>query len=213
MHLDHFTPAPIISPAQSFETLREVTATVGKRLRVPSTSRQVMRAATLHCQKGGHVRTGAECLDCQRIVSIKPSPGRTQVTVRCLWTEMDMVEAVMTRSSTLVTVRDSVCRGRADQLAAEHRIHHLVVVGDSGGVVGTVCRCRLAEPGSPAGQYAVADFMHQDIWTITAATSLGEAAEAMDRLGVDILMVADGSELLGIVTKRDLGLVDESHLQ
>lgn len=211
MRLDRFTPAPIISPAQSFETLREVTATVGKPLRVPSSSRQVMRAAILHCQNGGHERTGAECLDCQRIVSIKPSPGRTQVTVRCLWTEADVVESVMTRSSTLVTIKDSVCRGRADSLAAEHHIHHLVVVGDSGGVVGTICRCRLAEPGSPAGQYAVADFMDREVWTISRATSLGEAAEVMERLGVDILMVADGTELLGIVTKRDLGLVDEGH--
>jgi CBS domain-containing protein len=126
-------------------------------------------------------------------------------------TSADVVASVMTRAFALVTVKETDRRGRADQVAARARIHHLLVVDEAGGVVGTICRCRLADPGSPAGQFPIADFMNREVWTIAPSSSLGDAADAMDRLGVGILMVAEGTELLGVITKRDLGLVEEGH--
>jgi hypothetical protein len=210
MRLQRSTPALIVRPPRPYEALREVTAIVGKSLPVPATNAQIMRAARLCCQRGGRERTGEECLACDRIVSIRPSPGRSQVTVRCLWTENDAVASVMTLASAVVTVNASERRGRADERAARNGVHHLVVVDDDGAVVGAICRCRLAEPGSAAAQWPVADFMDPP-WTISTATSLAEAADAMERLGTALLVVADGAELAGILTARDLGLVEEGH--
>lgn len=207
MRLSRSIPVPIVSPAPSFEAIREVTAVVGRHLRVPTTAPQVMRAATLRCQKGGPTRTGSECLDCERLVSIKPSPGRSSVTIRCLWTEVDAVDAVMTRAHAVVTVTAAESRGRADEIAARAHVHHLIVLDGRGQVIGTICRCKLAEPGSPAGQYRVAEFL-EDAWTIPSDTTLAEAADAMERLDVGILLVADDDELLGLVTPRDLGLLE-----
>jgi CBS domain-containing protein len=211
MFLREATPAPLLKPSRRFEALREVVATVGKTLPVPSPASEAMRAARLRCQRGGPERTGSECLACQRIVSIRPSPGRSYVTVRCLWTDDDPVAAVMTRPDGIVTVRPSTARGIADQIASRAGVHHLLVIDERNEVIGTICRCRLADSGSPAGLPPVAQFMNHIVWTIPRATSLGEAADAMEGLGVGALIVAEGDQLLGMVTLHDLGLVDEGH--
>ncbi len=210
MRLSHWTPAPVISPPKGFETLREVTARVGERPRVPRTARELMHAASLRCQKGGHERKGTECLECERIVSIRPSPGRSYVMVRCLWTELDVVEAVMTRAFATVTVEASATLGHADEIAGRESVHHLLVV-ERGDVVGVVCRCDLAKPGSQAGQLPVAGAIERELWTVPVSTSLAEAADVMERLDVGVLMVADEANLLGIVTMRDLGLTLRGH--
>jgi CBS domain-containing protein len=211
MHLREATPAPIVKPSRRFEALREVTATVGKTLPVPSPEVEIMRAARLRCQGGGPERTGAECLACHRIVSIRPSPGRSYVTIRCLWTDDDPVASVMTRPAAIVRVQPSTARGLADQIATRAGVHHLLVVDEREVVVGSICRCRLADAGSPAGLWPVARFMNEIVWTIPLGTSLGEAADAMEGLGVGVLVVADGDQLLGMVTLRELGLVEEGH--
>ncbi len=209
MRLARATPAPLPAAPRGFETLREVTALVDPRRRTP-TARQLMRASHLHCQKGGHERTGAECLDCERIVSIKPSPGRSYVTVRCLWTEDDRVESVMTHASAAVTVKASDTLGHADQVAAGAGVHHLLVV-EHDAVVGIVCRCDLADAGSLAGLLPLAAHVEHELFTVPPQTSLAAAAEVMQRLEVGILMVTEGADLLGIITMRDLGLTPQGH--
>lgn len=211
MRLHEWTPAPIISPATPFETLREVTATVAPTMTVPSTDTQLMRAARLRCQQGGRERTGSDCLACARIVSIKPSPGRSLLTVRCLWTDNDLVTAVMTRAPAVVTVKATDGLGQAEQAATRGRVHHLLVLDDDV-VVGTSCRCHLAEPGSHAARLRVAGFMQHSVWTVSTATSLGEAADAIARLGTGILVVADSAEIHGTVTLANLGLAEAGHV-
>jgi CBS domain-containing protein len=196
MHVLGGTPAPIATPPRSFETLREVVATVGTSLPVPATHVDLMRAARLHCQRGGSERTGSECLACSRIVLIKPSPGRSSVTVRCLWTDDDPIASVMTRPQAIVSVPPTLDAARAVELAKEQRAHHLLVV-DGDRAVATVRCARLAEVGT-VGAAA------EPIWTIPLATSLGEASDAMARLGVEVLVVTEDTLVLGLLTVQDL---------
>ncbi len=209
MRLTRWTPAPLLGQVQSFETLREVTAEVDRPLPVESTARQVMRASHLHCQKGGHELTGGQCMDCARIVSIRPSPGKSYVTVRCLWTEADVVDDVMTLAPAVVTVRSTDTVGHAHQVATRAHVHHLLVADDEQ-VVGVVCPCALAPAGTPAGEQRVAEVMDPEVFTVPRRTSLASVAEAMERLEVGIVMIAEDDKLIGIVTLRDLGLAEPS---
>lgn len=210
MRLSRSRPAPIMEPSKRFEALRETTAVVGARLRVPPSSRALMSAARLCCQVGGRTLGGDECLQCDRLVSLKPSPGRSFVTIRCLWTEHDVVEDVMTHAHAIVAIRASATLGVADEHAAREQQHHLLVV-EHDDVVGTVCRCRLAEPGSRAGQRPVTDAIDERLWTVPPGTHLGAAAEAMDLVGSSVLLVAAGDRLLGMITRRELGVTEQGH--
>jgi CBS domain-containing protein len=211
MRLRHATQAPTVPSPPHFETLREVTAQVTEPVEAEAGGRQLMLASHLHCQRGGATRTGEECLDCARIVSVLPSQDHRHVTVRCLWTESDRVEQVMTRPAAFVTVGAKETIGRADLIASRERVHHLLVV-EHGEVIGLACRCDLADPGSAAGiSSLVGAHMKPTLWTIPPRTTLSQAAELMKRLEVALLGVAVGNELVGLVTRRDLGLTERGH--
>ena len=96
---------------------------------------------------------GNACLTCGRLVSVVPSATHDRMTVRCLWTESDVVEDVMTPPDVLVMVSGRLSIGAADEVAEREDIHHLLV-GDHDWIEGAICRCDLAAAGSLAGNYA-----------------------------------------------------------
>ena len=211
MRLRNPTPAPPLPAPPPFESLREVTAEVTGPVPTSASGRQLMHASELHCQRGGAPHTGVECLACERIVSILPSQTRRTIRVRCLWTEADRVDALMTVPTAFVTVAPSESIGRADLIAARERVHHLLVV-ERDEVLGIACRCDLGDPGSAAGiAGTVGSRMKPTLWTVPRDTTIGQAAELMDRLGVSLLGIADGAELVGLVTQHDLGLAEPGH--
>lgn len=187
-----------------------MTAEVTAPMPAKASGRELMRASRLYCQRGGPPVSGDECLSCSRIVSVLPSQGRRSLTVRCLWTETDRVESVMTRPDAFVTVGAKESVGRADLIAAREHVHHVLVL-DHGAVIGVACRCDLAEPGSPAAVSTVAAHMKPTLWTVPPETTLGQAARLMGHLEESFLGVAVGDQLVGVVTLHDLGLSDQGH--
>jgi CBS domain-containing protein len=210
MRLRHSTPTAAV-PAPSFETLRQVVAVVERRNPRPSSTRQIFLSSRLRCHKGGRVHGGDECLQCGRLVSVTPSSGHNEVTVRCLWTESDVVDDVMTPAAVLVHVPSTLTLGTADLIAARENIHHLLV-GDDDWIEGAVCRCVLAAPGSLAGNGArVVDRMVREITTVPPGTTLGQAMRALEATPLGLIAVTLDGALLGVVTRRDLGLGDAGH--
>jgi len=196
---------------QSFETLRQVVAVVERPPPRPSTTRQIFLSTRLRCQKGGRVHGGDECFECGRLVSLVPSPGHDRVTVRCLWTESDTVDDVMTPLSVLVRVPPGASIGAADAVAAHENIHHLLV-GAEEWIDGVICRCDLAVPGSVAGNAAtVGDRMTHNVTTVPPGTKLGAAAQALEATPIGLIAVTRDGNLIGVVTRRDLGLDLHGH--
>jgi len=199
------------APSASFETLRQVVATVEHPRRRRKTMRQVFLASHLPCHKGGPEHGADACLECGRLVSVMPSPGAEHVTVRCLWTESDVVDDVMTPTRVLWTVPPTATLGDADRVAAREKIHHLLVQTDDW-IEGVTCRCALAAIGSPAGnRLCVADRMIADITTVPSGTPLGQAWRAIEATPVGLIAITRDGEMLGVVTRRDLGLDEGAH--
>jgi CBS domain-containing protein len=210
MRLRHWTPTSATA-APSFETLRQVIAVVDRPSTRARSTRQIFLSSRLRCHKGGRVHGGDECLDCGRLVSVTPSAGHDEVHVRCLWTESDLVDDVMTPAPVLVHVPSSTTIGAADAVAAREGIHHLLI-GDASWIEGAICRCLLAEPGSRAGNGTpVADRMVHDLTTVPPGTSLGQALRALESTPLGLIAVTRNGDLLGVVTRRDLGLGDAGH--
>jgi CBS domain-containing protein len=209
MQLARWSPAPLSDEVGPFETVREVTATVGYA-RPDATARQLLDASHLRCQRGGADKRGDECRQCERLISILPSRGRTFVRIRCLWTEADTVDHVMRCGAGVSTIPADATLSRADEVLTRRGVHHLLVA-EGGTVIGRICRCALADVGQDADGDPVSAHMRRDLWTIAPNTSIAAAVGTMDRLAVGLLVVADGAHVLGTVEHADLGLVEPGH--
>lgn len=205
MRLRNWTSVPLTESPDSFEMIREVTAVATPSTPAAAKTRSLFAAAHLHCQRGGAVKTGEECLACARIVSLRPSGGRRTITVRCLWTERDPVSGVMTLAARILHVGRGASIAEADLIARGEDVHHLLVV-DGNDVIGSICVCALK-----AGPGLVADRMIPHVWMIPATATLGQAAQAMLDLEVGLLVVADRGVVLGAITAGDLGLGQIPH--
>jgi signal-transduction protein with cAMP-binding, CBS, and nucleotidyltransferase domain len=89
----------------------------------------------------------------------------------------------------------------ADEVARQHGIRHLVVAQGER-VVGVVCRCDLVPP--VAEDEAVAARMEPLPCAVGVEATLGEAAAAMRARGIAMLVVVNGHELVGVITRGDL---------
>lgn len=205
MRLRSWTSVPLRETLDSFEMIREVTAVAAPATPAAEKTRSLFAAAHLHCQRGGAVRTGEECLACTRIVSLRPSGGRRTITVRCLWTDRDPVSGVMTLAARVLHVARGMSLSEADALARGADVHHLIVV-DGNDVVGSICVCALT-----GGLGVVGDRMIPHVWTIPATATLGQAAQAILDLEAGLLVVADHGVVLGVITAGDLGLGATPH--
>jgi CBS domain-containing protein len=109
-----------------------------------------------------------------------------------------------------ITPTDPVAR--AKNLMLRYRVKRLVVI-DHGKPIGVVSMRDLAERlgrgtstwrHRPIDHISVARVMSKGIVGVAPGTDLGKAAKLMVRHGIGSLVVLDGKELAGIVTKTDL---------
>jgi acetoin utilization protein AcuB len=182
-----------------FQNIRQIVAKGGSGYTAKSSAREKLCGSYLQCQKGMKNQSAVHCLQCPRLVNFRPQAN--SVLVRCLWTDDDPVEDLMTLESELVTVSPSTRVSEADNTARENAIRHLLVV-EAGKLVGVLCRCDLIEEA--AHDETVAERANHCPWTIGPDATLGQAARLMRDRQVGMLPVIARRELLGVVTRGDL---------
>ena len=182
-----------------FENIREVIAIGDPDYTVHSSLRERLCSAHLQCQKGTTLRSAARCLHCPRLVNFVPK--QDAVVVRCLWTDSDHVESLMTVESALIGIRPTATLLEASDLAERHNIRHLLVV-EEGRLVG------LLGPDDMKAEklvvQTVSDLANLCPWVVGPKTTLAQAAQIMADKQVTILPVVENREVLGVVTLGDL---------
>ena len=109
------------------------------------------------------------------------------------------VRNVMT--SPVITIAPHTLCVHAELLATATRIHHLPVT-QGGRVLGMMCLCDLWSAGSDA---VAAEVMTTTPTTIPSHAPLMAAVDAIRDLRLGCLPVVDGEDLVGIITRGDLG--------
>jgi CBS domain-containing protein len=175
--------------------------TIRSRSREPQSLRELLAASRIRCQRGGDESSAAECLRCPRIVSVRPTANLRSAAIQCLWTDRDCVEDLMTLASALTFVSPDLDIESADELARTSGNRHLLVA-DGNRVLGIVCRCDLVADAGRGRR--VADRMSSPIWSIEPWTDLGAAAQIMKERRVGCLLVVEGGEVAGVITRGDL---------
>jgi CBS domain-containing protein len=117
-----------------------------------------------------------------------------------MFLDADPVEAIMTRADQLVVIderaRVEVARHRARASGAHH-----VLVTSEGEAVGVVSADRLARSSADA---AVGERVMLPVRVVGKTASLAAVARILGDRGLDYLLVVDGEEVRGIVTRADL---------
>lgn len=103
---------------------------------------------------------------------------------------------------------------RALELAREKRIHHLLMQGEDG-IVNVVCLCDILErdplDDSFEGTQRVrddrelAEFARHRTFVVGPSDPLSEASDLMSREGIGCLPVVRNGEVVGVLTRADLG--------
>ncbi len=186
-----------VTTGAPFQSIREVVAR-GEEFGPESTIKEKLCGSILRCQKGMGDQAAIECLHCPRLVNFVPQ-SRSMV-VRCLWTESDYVEDLMTLESEFVSVAPATPITDADAIAREKGVRHLLVV-EAGRLSGILCRCDLRNPST---NETVAGRVNHCPWSISPKTTLSQSERIMREREVDILPVIADGELVGLVTQGDL---------
>lgn len=152
------------------------------------------------CQAGGVAHSGAYCRQCTRFVNWVPSADRAEVTIRCLWSESDLVGDLMACTSVLVTVPPDVPAAKALAEATRLQTSYLLVERD-GRFEGVVYRDDLVDLEDGA---LVRDRMIRPAWSASPTTTLGDTARLMREHGTDFMPIIAGNTLLGLITRADL---------
>jgi CBS domain-containing protein len=181
-----------------FEALSEVGAAVPDTPLAPS---QQLRAAKLTCQTGGPVRTGMDCLCCSRFAGWRPGPAPHEVTIRCCWSDGDLVASRMTCAAALITIAPDAPVREALVLAQRHTVSDLPVIAN-GRMIGLWSRG--VGDDAAADALPVGARMATDVLGIHAHATLGEAVAAMRLFQVSCLPVVDRDLLVGLLTRGDL---------
>ncbi|HTI36046.1 MAG TPA: CBS domain-containing protein [Vicinamibacterales bacterium] len=105
----------------------------------------------------------------------------------------------MTRNVLTIAADESIENAAARM--AEAGVHHLVVRGKRGAVVGVISRTDVARAPLTA---RVADFMPHRLLSVRSDTPVAHAAALMRTYGIGSLPVMTGSRLIGIVTVSDM---------
>jgi CBS domain-containing protein len=188
-----------VKPGAQFQYIREVLAEATEDYNVHSSVREKLCSSSLQCQKGMTPRAAVQCLSCPRLVNFIPKDD--SVLVRCLWTDRDKVEDLMTLESQLVSISPSLTLLEAEQVANDNELQHLLVV-EEGRLMGILNRCELNE--EEFGLNTISDRVSLCPWTISPTTTLAQAAQLMVDRHVNILPVVANREVLGVVTRGDL---------
>jgi len=123
-------------------------------------------------------------------------------------------------SSPVIAITPTDPVARAKNLMLRYRVKRLVVI-DRGKPIGVVSMRDLAERlgrgtstwrHRPIDHIPVARVMSEGLVSVAPGTDLGKAAKLMLRHGIGSLVVLDGKELAGIVTKTDMTRYFVEHL-
>jgi CBS domain-containing protein len=188
-----------VKPGAPFEYIREVVASANANFDARASVREKLCASKLSCQKGMSPQSTVQCLNCPRLVNFIPKDE--SVLVRCLWTDSDQVDELMTLASELVTITSSTTLLEAEQIAREHKISHLLVV-EEGRLIGIVNQADLEE--EEFGLNTICDRVNLCPWTIGPETTLVQAAQLMVERNLGIIPVVANREVLGVVSRGDL---------
>ncbi len=195
-----------VKQGAAFQYIREVEALGEDDYSQQATVRNKLCSVRLQCQKGMTPRSAVQCLQCPRLVNFVPNDN--SVLIRCLWTDTDQVEAMMTLESELVTISPSASLADAEALAKSHNLDHLLVVEEER-LIGIVSRGDLGY--EEFGINTISDRVNLCPWTIGPTTTLAQAAQLMEDRQIRILPVVANRNVLGVVTRGDLrraGVVD-----
>jgi hypothetical protein len=116
------------------------------------------------------------CRHCRHLLTVHPT------RVRCLFLEMDAVAEIMVPLRRVPIISEGPWRSCAPVA---------VVVDRAGEAVAVVTRGRACDATKPAP-------------VVPRTAALGRVAEVMGRRGLDAVLVADGAEAVGVVTRAEL---------
>jgi CBS-domain-containing membrane protein len=181
--------------AGAFETTVERIAPI---VRFPDDGEELLACGAISCHRGMPAQSTLECSACTHLVEWQSEPGR--VLLRCRYTDRDPVCSCMTPAHALVSVTPETPCADAERLAQSEAVHHLLAL-DGGRLEGVICRCDLAvAPGADA----VAEHMTRDVFALSIAATLGEAAAVMRGLHIGFLPVIAGGLIAGVISRGDL---------
>lgn len=175
-----------------FEGLRQMTAPLPPGV---ETIKDALLSARLRCRRGDPPHDGVACLVCPHLVNFV----RTDDTllVRCLYCDDDPVHEIMTLASAAVTVTLTTTPERAAWEAEAQRVHDLLVL-DGDRLVGVVDCIDLRNAAS------VAAIMDTAPPCVSPSATLGEIVALVQETGARLVLVIDGGDLIGLVTRGDL---------
>lgn len=117
-------------------------------------------------------------------------------------------------SRPIVTLRPQDPIIRAAAVLSRHQVTSAPVVDDDGLLLGVVSEVDLlapaldmavpVRPGTPMTPQVVADVMTDDVVIVEPDTALSDVAKAMIDYGVRCLPVMEGSEMVGVISRRDV---------
>ncbi len=116
-------------------------------------------------------------------------------------------ELLKNRSSTIYKVSPSVSVFEALQLLADYGVGALTVI-ENGKLVGVVSERdytrKVALQGKNSKETKVADIMTRDVITVTPSTEASACMVLMSQKKIRHLPVLDGTEVVGLISIRDL---------
>lgn len=118
-----------------------------------------------------------------------------------------ILELLKKRNSTVFQVSPSITVFEALRLLAEYGVGALLVM-DKGRLVGVVSERdytrKVALQGRNSKETTVADIMTRDVITVAPSTRTGVCMTLMSQHKIRHLPVVDGSEVLGLISIRDI---------
>ena len=118
-----------------------------------------------------------------------------------------ILELLKKRNSTVFQVSPSITVFEALRLLAEYGVGALLVM-DKGRLVGVVSERdytrKVALLGRNSKETTVADIMTRDVITVAPSTRTGVCMTLMSQHKIRHLPVVDGSEVLGLISIRDI---------
>ncbi|MHB1343250.1 MAG: CBS domain-containing protein [Thermoleophilia bacterium] len=132
---------------------------------------------------------------------------------------MNVEQLLKKKGERLVTNRPEDTLEAAAQLLSVNNIGALPVRDAEGRLVGVLSERdvvrRVADKGARALSLTVGDVMSRDVATCTPTDSVKSVMETMSRRHIRHVPVIDGTDLIGVISQRDVmrSILDETQLE
>ena len=144
-----------------------------------------------------------QCTTCRHFVAFIPARDGSPARVRCVFLDTDSVESVMTPDASLVTIDGEAPLDAAATIAKLARVGQIPVT-DGDEIVGLARTYELVRDAAAHPRARVATRAQRPIPVVPSTASLGEVASVLRRFELSCVLVVDGDEATGIVTRNDL---------